>query len=93
MPPHGDNEKAADYLRTQIGQNNQFIEWAAVRPDGLIDNDEVTEYEIHPSPIRSAIFNAGKTSRINVGHFMAKLITDNDIWMKWKGRMPVVYGN
>lgn len=26
-PPHVDNEKAADFLRTQIGQNNQFIEW------------------------------------------------------------------
>ena len=91
LPPHVDNEKAADYLRTQIGQNNQFIEWAAVRPDGLIDNDEVTEYEIHPSPIRSAIFNAGKTSRINVAHFMSKLITDDITWKLWKGQMPVIY--
>jgi hypothetical protein len=91
LPPHVDNEKAADYLRTQVGQNNQFIEWAAVRPDGLIDDDEVTDYEIHPSPIRSAIFNAGKTSRINVGHFMANLISDVDLWNKWKGQMPVIY--
>jgi hypothetical protein len=91
LPPHVDNEKAADYLRTQIGQNNQFIEWAAVRPDGLIDNDEVTDYEIHPSPIRSAIFNAGKTSRINVAHFMSKLITDDITWKLWKGQMPVIY--
>ncbi|WOD43201.1 NAD(P)-dependent oxidoreductase [Hwangdonia lutea] len=35
LPPHVDNEKAADYLRTQVGQNNNFIEWVAVRPDGL----------------------------------------------------------
>ena len=91
LPPHVDNEKAADYLRTQVGQNNQFIEWAAVRPDGLIDDNEVTDYEIHPSPIRSAIFNAGKTSRINVGHFMASLISDGDLWYKWKGQMPVIY--
>ena len=91
LPPQVDNEKAADYLRTQIGQNNQFVEWAAVRPDDLIDKDEVSDYEIHPSPIRSAIFNAGKTSRINVGHFMATLISDNDIWNKWKGQMPVIY--
>ncbi len=35
LPPHVDNEKAADYLRTKIGQNNQFIEWAAVRPYNL----------------------------------------------------------
>jgi nucleoside-diphosphate-sugar epimerase len=91
LPPHVDNEKAADYLRTQIGQHNQFIEWAAVRPDNLIDEEEVTEYEIHSSPTRSAIFNAGKTSRINVGHFMASLISDDDLWNKWKGQMPVIY--
>lgn len=91
LPPHVDNEKAADYLRTELGQNNAFIEWAAVRPDGLINEDKVTEYEIHPSPIRSAIFDAGKTSRINVGHFMATLISDNELWNKWKGQMPVIY--
>ena len=91
LPPHVDNEKAADYLRTQVGQNNQLIEWVVVRPDGLIDDDEVTGYEIHPSPIRSAIFNAGKTSRINVGNFMANLISDDNLWSKWKGQMPVIY--
>jgi len=91
LPPHVDNEKAADYLRTQIGQNNPQIEWAAVRPDTLIDENTVTDYDIHPSPIRSAIFDAGKTSRINVGHFMATLITDADMWAKWKGQMPVIY--
>ncbi|SDE99140.1 NAD(P)H-binding [Pricia antarctica] len=91
LPPHVDNEKAADYLRTKIGQNNQFIEWTAVRPDGLTDENEVTDYEIHPSPTKSAIFNGGKVSRINVGHFMATLISDGDLWKKWKGKMPVIY--
>ena len=91
LPPQVDNEKAADYLRTEVGQNNGVVEWAAVRPDSLIDEGEVTEYEVHPSPIRSAIFDAGKTSRINVGSFMADLIIDNDTWNKWKGQMPVIY--
>lgn len=91
LPPHVDNEKAADYFRTQVGQNNQYIEWVAVRPDGLIDDDQVTDYTIHPSPTRSAIFDAGKTSRINVGHFMANLISDGNLWNKWKGQMPVIY--
>jgi hypothetical protein len=91
LPPHVDNEKAADYLRTKIGQSDQFIEWIAVRPDGLTNENEVTEYEIHPSPIRSAIFDAGKISRINVAHFMASLISDSDLWNKWKGQMPVIY--
>jgi hypothetical protein len=91
LPPQVDNEKAADYLRTKIGKNNGMIEWAAVRPDSLIDESEVSEYAVHPSPIRSAIFDPGMTSRINVGHFMADLITDNDTWNKWKGQMPVIY--
>ncbi len=91
LPPHVDNEKAADYLRTNVGQNNGAIEWAAVRPDNLINEDKVTEYEVHPSPTRSAIFNAGLTSRINVAHFMADLITDDDTWNRWKGQMPVIY--
>ena len=91
LPPQVDNEKAADYLRTEVGQNDGVIEWVAVRPDSLIDEGEVTEYEVHPSPIRSAIFDAGKTSRINVGSFMADLIMDNDTWNKWKGQMPVIY--
>ena len=91
LPPHVDNEKAADYLRTYIGQNNNIIEWSAVRPDGLIDEREVTAYEVYASPTRSAIFDAGSTSRINVGHFMAELITDQAVWSKWKGKMPVIY--
>lgn len=93
LPPHVDNEKAADYLRTEIGQNNDFIEWVAVRPDSLINEEVVTDYETHPSPTRSAIFNAGKVSRINVAHFMASLVSNNDLWNKWKGQMPVIYSS
>jgi nucleoside-diphosphate-sugar epimerase len=91
LPPHADNEQAADYLRTQIGQNHRYVEWVAVRPDGLINEDSVTDYEIYPSPIRSAIFNAGKVSRINVAHFMSRLVSDDMLWTKWKGQMPVIY--
>ena len=91
LPPHADNENAADYLRTQVGQDDGSIEWAVVRPDTLIDDSETTEFEVHPSPTRSAIFDAGLTSRINVGYFMADLITDDDTWKKWKGKMPVIY--
>lgn len=91
LPPHVDNEQAADYLRTQVGQSSKMIEWTAVRPDGLVDHENVSPYEIHPSPTRSAIFNAGQTSRINVGHFMADLITNENTWAKWKGQMPVIY--
>jgi nucleoside-diphosphate-sugar epimerase len=90
LPPQTDNEKAADFLRTRL-KNNPSVEWCAVRPDGLIDEKNVSPYEIHPSPTRSAIFNAGKISRINVAHFMAELITNDETWNKWKGQMPVIY--
>jgi nucleoside-diphosphate-sugar epimerase len=91
VPPHADNEQAADYLRVEVGQQDGVIEWAAVRPDTPVNEDEVSEYEVHSSPTRSAIFDAGKTSRINVGHFIAELITDDELWNQWKGQMPVIY--
>jgi len=91
LPPQADNEKAADYLRTTIGRENPAIEWVAVRPDTLTDEDTVTAYDLYPSPIRSGIFNPGKTSRSNVAHFMAELITNDETWNEWKGQMPVIY--
>lgn len=91
LPPHADNENAADFLRTEIGQKDSEIEWVAVRPDNLTNEREQTKYKEYPSPMRSAIFDAGTTSRINVGDFMAELITNYDTWNKWKGQMPVIY--
>jgi nucleoside-diphosphate-sugar epimerase len=93
LPPHADNEIAAAYLQSHFGIGQQKIEWAAVRPDGLIDEGAVSDYSIHSSPIRSAIFDAGKTSRINVAHFMLQLVRDDRIWHQWKGRMPVIYNS
>jgi len=91
LPPHVDNEKAADFLRLQIGQNHESIEWAAVRPDSLIDDEAVTNYELFASPIRNAIFDAGPTSRINVANVMSRLMTEEVLWNQWKGKMPVIY--
>lgn len=90
LPPHVDNEQAADYLRTQIGQNDPLIKWTAVRPDTLLDEETVTEYTLHPSPTYT-LFKPGQTSRINVAHFMAELITNDTAWKKWQGQMPVIY--
>ena len=91
LPPQADNEQAAEYLRSKVGQNDKQIEWAVVRPDSLLDEAKVTPYDIYPSPIRSAIFDPGQTSRVNVGHFMADLMTEDDIWRQWQGQMPVIY--
>lgn len=91
LPPHVDNEQAAAYLSKQIGTSNEAVEWVAVRPDNLINEDEVSSYEVCASPVRSAIFDPGKSSRINVAHFMSQLIDDTNLWEKWKGQMPVIY--
>ena len=93
LPPHVDNEKAADFLRIYVGQNNKVIEWAAVRPDGLINEDEVSQYDINASPTRNVIFDAGSTSRINVADFMSELAVNSELWNKWKGKMPVIYNH
>lgn len=93
LPPHRDNEKAADYLRVNVGQSNPYIEWVAVRPDTLINEENVTQYSLHKSPTRSALFNPGKISRINVANLMSRLITDEKLWTKWKGQMPVIYND
>lgn len=91
VPPQRDNELAADYLRVAIGQEDKDLQWTVVRPDTLVNSDQVSDYEIYPSPITSAIFKPGTTSRINVAHFMAQLIADQNLWDKWKGKMPVIY--
>ena len=93
VPPHADNEQAAEHLRTQIGQNHPLVEWVVVRPDSLLKDESVTDYTVHPSPTRDALFNPGKTSRINVAHFMAQLLTDPVLWADWKGQMPVIYND
>ena len=91
LPPHVDNENAAEYLRSNIGQNHPNIQWVVIRPDSLINTEAVSAYTIHFSPTTSALLNPGKTSRINVGNFIAKLLIDGDTWKEWVGKMPVIY--
>lgn len=91
LPPQRDNVKAADYLLRQIGKQDKKVEWIAVRPDTLIDEDKESSYIIKHCRVRSPIFNAGKTSRINVSHFMAELVTDEELWKKWLFKTPVIY--
>jgi hypothetical protein len=86
-----DNEQAAAFLQNEVGLSSKAIQWVVVRPDDLIDEQSVSPYKIYPSPIRSAIFDAGKTSRINVAHFMSQLVLDDECSDKWQGQMPVIY--
>jgi nucleoside-diphosphate-sugar epimerase len=91
LPPHLDNVKAADCLQNDIKESTGTIEWVAVRPDTLINNDAESAYEVFDSPIRSPLFDAGTVSRINVSNFMIRLLTNNDLWQQWRFKMPVVY--
>ena len=91
LPPQKDNVEAANYLSEVIGKNNEKIEWTAVRPDSLINEEKVSPYEVLETIKRSPLFNPGKTSRINVSHFMAELITNEELWKKWSNKMPVIY--
>ncbi len=91
LPPHRDNVKAANYLHEEIGEDNEKIEWIAVRPDTLVNEDNNSAYEVYESPVRSPVFNAGTTSRINVSHFMADLLINERLWREWQFKMPVVY--
>ncbi|MEP1446218.1 MAG: NAD(P)-binding oxidoreductase [Paraglaciecola sp.] len=93
IPPHLDNEQAADFLRTTIGQQHPLIEWTAVRPDSLTNESKVSAYTVHASPTRNAIFDSAPTSRENVANFMAELITNPQLWATWKGNMPVIYND
>lgn len=90
LPPHTDNIQAAEYLRTTVGKNNSNVEWAVVRPDTLIDEQEVTEYEIDPLSKDGAIFSENRASRINVANFMAQLVLNDTLWDQWKGRLPYI---
>jgi len=92
VPPHLDNERAANYLRCELNRDKN-IEWVVVRPDSLIDKKFISGYRLSPSPTRSAIFNAGQTSRINAANFMARLSREIRLFDYWKGRMPVIYND
>ena len=88
LPPHRDNETAAEYLHNTVGKENKSIEWCCVRPDSLI-NAEVSPYDIKESPT-TGILSGQPTARFNVAHFMTELIANAELWSTWKFRMPVI---
>lgn len=88
VPPHRDNETAAEHLHRIGTTKRKQIEWCCVRPDSLIDA-AVSRYEISESP-STGILNGRPTARANVAHFMAELIENAKLWDTWKFRMPVI---
>ena len=88
LPPHRDNETAAEHLHRHVTKENEHIEWCSVRPDSLI-NAEISPYDIKESPT-TGLFTGRPTARANVAHFMTELIEDAELWKTWKFRMPVI---
>jgi uncharacterized protein YbjT (DUF2867 family) len=88
IPPAKDNQRAADFLCNDIGTDNPFVQWAAVRPDTLLDGD-VSEYALHER-IVSSLFKPDRTNMANVAHFMCELVADPKAWNDWRGKLPVI---
>ena len=88
VPPAMDNQRAADFLRRDVGTAHPFVQWAAVRPDTLREGG-VTEYSLHDGLV-SSLFAPDSTNMANVAHFMCELATSPKAWDDWKGKMPVI---
>jgi nucleoside-diphosphate-sugar epimerase len=88
LPPHADNERAAATLQQE---QIDSLEWVTVRPDSLVNCSTVSPFDVHTSPQRDPIFNAGDTSRINVAKFMVDLLMSPSLWRQWRSQTPVIY--
>ncbi|MBT6491270.1 MAG: NAD(P)H-binding protein [Deltaproteobacteria bacterium] len=88
IPPHVDNELAANHLENEVGSSNDYVQWCSVRPDSLID-ENVSTYDVVASPV-TGIFSGRPTTRANVAHFMLELVDSDDLWDTWKYKMPVI---
>ncbi|MEZ8824645.1 NAD(P)-dependent oxidoreductase [Vibrio amylolyticus] len=91
LPPHADNEHAAKYLQSLPASQSQHIQWVGIRPDSLVNQTESSHYDLHPTPVCDPIFDARKTSRINVARFMVELSSNPILWQHWQSRFPVIY--
>lgn len=88
IPPAKDNQRSANFLYDNIGMSNPFVQWAAVRPDTLLEGD-VSEYTLHEGLV-SSLFAPDSTNMANVAHFMCELVTNSKTWDEWNGKLPVI---
>jgi len=88
VPPARDNQRAADFLHDVVDAADPHLQWVAVRPDSLKEGD-VTEYALHEGLVDS-LFRPGQTNMANVAHFMCELATDEAVWARWRGKLPVI---
>lgn len=88
VPPVRDNQRAPDFLFGGIGASHPFVEWVVVRPDTLLEGG-ITEYVLHGA-LPGSLFRPDSTNMANVAHFICELVTNDDTWHTWKGRLPVI---
>lgn len=88
VPPSRDNQRAADFLVGEVGLEDPNLEWVVVRPDSLTEG-ESAQYQVHEELVAS-LARPDHTRMAEVAHFMGELTTDEDLWRRWRGRMPVV---
>lgn len=90
VPPHSDNEEAANYLY----KNVKDIPWVVIRPTNLIDGDtasaSASEYQLMDKP-PGGLFGIGVASRTNVAKCMVDLITNDKLFEQYKMGMPVLH--
>ena len=87
LPPMADNVRVVDYLHHEA-RANEHVEFCAPRPSDMRDG-EACAFATH-STLQNGLFNAGATTRANVGEFMADLVTEPATWRKWKNSFPHV---
>ena len=85
LPPVGDNEAVLPYLHTEASAN-PAVDFVAVRPSDMIDGDE-RPYSVFAT-LQNGIFNAGQSTRANVGAYMADLVTKTELWTNWRNGYP-----
>jgi len=87
LPPMKDNVEVVRYLHAlQEMHSPPRVEFCAVRPSDMIDGDE-SPHEAYDT-LQNGLFNAGNTTRANVGAFMADLVTHSDTWARWRNAFP-----
>lgn len=88
VPPARDNQRAADYLHRVVGTHDPHVEWVVVRPDTLLTG-EPSPYVLHET-IASSLFKPDSSNMANVAGLMCDLVSCDETWHAWAGKLPVI---
>jgi nucleoside-diphosphate-sugar epimerase len=96
-PPRGCAERALlavtvgrrDHMAVvdELAKAGSHVEFCAVRPAALLAGGE-RPYECHAALQSGAFCGGAKTRRANVAAFVADLVSEDEVWAKWKNAYP-----